>query len=347
LSLVFVSRSKSFSLRSAIFAAGLLAVSLLGAGCASYNSKQAPEMSLSASSFNFQTVVVGQKSTQTINISNPGTSPLQISGISVSSKEFSVTGPTFPRTLLPSGTVAYTLTFAPTITGSATATMNISSNANSSMAAVTLAGNGEKAFANLVVTPTVISFGNLKLKSTSTQNITLQNTGDISLSLQGVTVSGAGFGYSDLSPGFSLAPNQKVTFQVWFTPKVTGPASATLTLLSANISSPETVNLSGTGVSTTTTPTPPTNPNPPPTTAPSVALTWNASTSQVVGYNVYRSETSGGTFVAMNGTALTSLTFTDTTVSAGTTYYYVVTAVNSAGTESNYSNQVAAVVPSS
>jgi fibronectin type 3 domain-containing protein len=37
--------------------------------------------------------------------------------------------------------------------------------------------------------------------------------------------------------------------------------------------------------------------------------------------------------------------YTDSTVQSGTTYYYVATAVDAAGSESMYSNQVQAVVP--
>ena len=341
-------RSITVCVRSIVCAAFLLSISFFS-GCAGYTSKQsvAPgtsQMSLSATSLNFQSVVVGQKATQTLTISNSGNAALQITSMSLSSAEYTITGPAVPGTIQPSGSAAYTLTFAPTTAGSAAATLNIASNAANAAAAIALAGSGEKAFANLAVSPTVISFGNVTLKSTGTRNVTLQNTGDVALSLQGVTVSGSGFGYSDLSPGFSLAPNQSVTFQVWFTPKVAGPATATLALLSPSISSPGTLSLSGDGVTTTTTP-PPTPP--PPTAASSVALNWNASTSQVTGYRVYRSETSGSSYNLLTGTALTALSYTDTTVDAGTTYYYVVTSVDSAGVESLYSNQVSAAIPAS
>ncbi len=343
---MLVSRSNFTSRRNLTLVACFSLFCLFITGCASYTPKLVPQMTVSANSLNFQTVVVGQKATQTIKVTNTGTGTLQVSGLTVTNKQFSVTGATFPQSILPATTQSYTLTFAPTTPGSATATLNISSNAAVAMTAVSLAGVGEKAFADLVISPSALSFGNITLKTTKTQNVTLQNTGDISLSVQGVTISGAGFGVSDLSPGFSLAPNQKVTFQVWFTPKVAGSAAATLTLLSANISSPETLSMSGSGVAATTTP-PPTNP--PPTTPPAqhtVALTWNASTSTVVGYRIYRSETSGGSYTVLNGSALSALSYTDSTVASGTTYYYVVTSVDSAGTESVYSNQVSAAVPS-
>jgi len=341
---VFVFCPTSSSYRHLACLATLLLASLTGIGCASYSPKEVPGLSLSANSLNFKTVVVGQKGTQTFSISNTGTVALQISALSVSNKEFTVTGPAAPLSLLPAKSTTYTLTFAPTTAGSATATVSIMTNATSQAASIALAGNGEAAFANLVVKPTSINFGNLALKSTSTQNVTLQNTGDISLTLQGVTVSGAGFGYSDLSPGFALAPNQVVTFQVWFSPKVVGPAAATVTLLSPNITSPGSLSLSGDGTTTAAAPAPP--PGAPPAVQHTVALTWNASPSQVVGYRVYRSETSGSAFNPLNGTTLSALTYADSTVSSGTTYYYVVTAVDSAGTESVYSNQATAAVPS-
>jgi fibronectin type 3 domain-containing protein len=42
---------------------------------------------------------------------------------------------------------------------------------------------------------------------------------------------------------------------------------------------------------------------------------------------------------------VTQTAYTDTTVQAGQTYYYVTTAVDSSGNESTYSNEVQAVVP--
>jgi len=69
-----------------------------------------------------------------------------------------------------------------------------------------------------------------------------------------------------------------------------------------------------------------------------VALAWTASTS-ATSYNVKRSSTSGGTFSTV--ASATSASYTDTGLTNGTTYYYVVTAVNAAG-ESAASNQASA-----
>jgi fibronectin type 3 domain-containing protein len=64
-----------------------------------------------------------------------------------------------------------------------------------------------------------------------------------------------------------------------------------------------------------------------------VSLSWNASTG-AASYNVKRSTTNGGPY----GTAVASPTttnYTDATVTNGTTYYYVVSAVNTAGQSGN------------
>ena len=67
---------------------------------------------------------------------------------------------------------------------------------------------------------------------------------------------------------------------------------------------------------------------------------WNASTG-ATGYNVKRALVSGGTYTTVtNGLANTS--YTDSSVSNGMQYYYVVTALN-AGAESTNSNEAGAV----
>ena len=74
-------------------------------------------------------------------------------------------------------------------------------------------------------------------------------------------------------------------------------------------------------------------------------LTWVESTSTVVGYNVYRGVQSGGPYTRINSVLEASTSYVDYTVQSGWTYYYVVTAVDSNGLESAYSNQVVAVIP--
>jgi hypothetical protein len=80
----------------------------------------------------------------------------------------------------------------------------------------------------------------------------------------------------------------------------------------------------------------------------SVSLSWNANTeTDLAGYWVYRTKTSGTSYARVNTSLLTTTSFTDSSVSSGTTYYYTVSAVNKTGQESPKSAEVTATVPTS
>jgi len=79
--------------------------------------------------------------------------------------------------------------------------------------------------------------------------------------------------------------------------------------------------------------------------AQSVRLTWTASTSVIGGYNVYRGKQSGGPYTMVNPSLVTTATYSDASVQAGQSYYYVATAVNSSNVESAYSNEAQVYVP--
>ena len=73
-----------------------------------------------------------------------------------------------------------------------------------------------------------------------------------------------------------------------------------------------------------------------------VVLSWMPSTS-ATSYNVYRSTVMGGPYSAVSSPgSVSNPHYTDLNLSSGTTYYYVVTAVDGSG-ESGYSNEVIAV----
>ena len=72
-----------------------------------------------------------------------------------------------------------------------------------------------------------------------------------------------------------------------------------------------------------------------------VMLTWSASAS-ATSYNVKRSATSGGPYAILSSPTVTN--FTDTGLTNGTTYYYVVSALNSAGESGNSAQASAAPV---
>ncbi|NEW08426.1 hypothetical protein GK047_20725 [Paenibacillus sp. SYP-B3998] len=71
-----------------------------------------------------------------------------------------------------------------------------------------------------------------------------------------------------------------------------------------------------------------------------VSLSWNMVPA-ATGYNIKRSTTVGGPYTTVANNVYTSLSYTDTALTNGTTYYYVVSAVN-AGGESGNSNEASA-----
>jgi fibronectin type 3 domain-containing protein len=70
-----------------------------------------------------------------------------------------------------------------------------------------------------------------------------------------------------------------------------------------------------------------------------VEVVWDANTeTDLSHYNVYRSDTELGTYVRVNTEAITGLSYTDTGLTANTTYWYKGTAVDSSFNESEKSD---------
>jgi len=80
--------------------------------------------------------------------------------------------------------------------------------------------------------------------------------------------------------------------------------------------------------------------------APAVKLTWIASTTPGVTYNVYRVTESSGKTEKLNTAPISELSFTDQHPVDGEKYMYYVTAV-AGTTESAHSNSAKAVIPPS
>lgn len=71
-----------------------------------------------------------------------------------------------------------------------------------------------------------------------------------------------------------------------------------------------------------------------------VDLQWTANyETDIAGYNVYRSETSGGVYEKLNLSPISDTIYNDTTVGSNW-YYYVATAVDTQDLESNYSLEI-------
>jgi len=297
------------------------------------NPAPAPAIQLSSSSINFTNGVVGTGLSQPLIVTNTGTATLTVTQVTVTGAAFSVSGFTLPLSVNAGQQTTITVNFLPTLAGTVSGNISIVSNAPTSPTPVTLTGTAAAATLTLSISPASqsLSFGNVTTGTSSpTQNVTITSTGNSKVTISQINLVGAGYTMTGGSAPVTLSPNQAITLVVQFSPTTTGSLPGSITVVSNATGSPATITLSGTGV------------------APvqhSVSLTWNASTSTVSGYNVYRSTVSGGSYTKINSSLVAVLSYTDSTVQNGTTYYYVTTAVDSTGSESAFSNEVSAAIP--
>jgi len=178
------------------------------------------------------------------------------------------------------------------------------------------------------------SAGNVNFTATAVVGQTFTISGTISPTAGGsgaiVTLGGTASGTTtaNTSGAYSFTGLANGSYTV--TPSNTGytftPPSQTVTVNGANVGS---VNFTATAT----------------TQSHSASLSWLASSSVVAGYNVYRGTVNGGPYTLVNTSLITGLSFTDASVQAGQTYYYVAAAIDGSGNESVYSNQVTAVIP--
>jgi hypothetical protein len=286
-----------------------------------------PQLSSSVSSISFGNVVIGNTHSQPITLSNTGNSGLTISQATISGSGFSMTSIPTPLTLAAGQSSMATVNFTPQGTGNVTGSISFVSNVSTSPYTISLSGTGLATNAQLSANPTSLSLGNVALKSTSTQTVTLTNVGNSSVNVSQISASGTGFSTSGPTPPLSLAPGQSTSASVVFAPTSYGVFTGSVSVVSSATNSPLIVSLNGSSNAD--------------------VLSWDPSTSSVVGYNVYRGTQSGGPYTTkINSSLITSTTFTDTAVQTGQTLFYVITAVDSSNVESDYSNQISATVPS-
>lgn len=292
-----------------------------------------PQISATPSSAAFGNVSTGTNNSQTITISNGGSGSLTISSVSVTGAGFSFTGISAPLTIAAGKNATFNAVFAPTSAGAASGSITIANNSPTPSINIPLSGTGVASTKTLGLSTASLNFGNVNVGSSNSLSVAVTNTGNANVTISNVGISGAGFSVTGVSNGETLTPNQSITVTVQFAPTTGGAVTGSVVLSSDASNSPSTIATSGTGVAST--------PH-------SVALNWTASTgSNIAGYNVYRGTTANGPYpTKLNTTGLVdAVQFTDNSVTSGTTYYYVVTAVDTSSDESAFSNQASAIIP--
>ena len=303
----------------------------------------APAVTLSAASFSFGSAAVGVTAgPASLGVTNSGTAPLTITSIGFTggnAGDFAQTNTC--GTSLASGAVcAVRVTFKPSATGARATTLKITDNAGAGYQVATFSGSATAAntSSDAAGTPAVtlsastVSFSILGIEFTSpVQVVTLKNSGTATLNITGVTVTGADSSefVENNTCGTSVAAGAQCTIVMLFTPLALGTRTATLVIADNASTSPQAVSLSGGG-------------------SHDVVLSWTPSpTPSLTGYYIFRGTTPGGeSLVPLNLIPLSGTSYDDTTVTAGSTYYYVLTSVTAnGGAQSVTSSEVTATVP--
>ena len=286
----------------------------------------------SPSIVSFGQVAVGTSSTLPVVLTNKRSWKTSISAFQTTGSEFSVSGPTLPLTLAVGQSVTLKVTFTPKAAGINGGRIFITGPqlsvpfTGTGTAAAT--GTGTTAAAQLTITPATLNFGSVPDGTTATQSISLSAVGS-NVTISSSASSSSQFVLNGASFPQTIPAGQSVSFNVAFTPQSSGTVSGSLSFTSNASSSGTLESLTGVGTATQY----------------SVNLSWNAS-SDVMGYNIYRSTAANGTYSKINSSVNSNTAYTDSTVISGQTYYYAATSVNSSGQESARSTPpVGAAVP--
>lgn len=306
------------------------------AGCAGSVLGNGPDggnafLQVTPSSVQFGNVPLGNEYSQSIEVKAISASSVTVRSITVAGQSFTFAGPKLPRTLAPGQSISLTAEFRPGSVGSKSGTISVVTNAPESGLRIPVTGAGVRATVALTATPASLAFGSVGKGTVKTQNLSLKSTGNTAANISRISVLGKEFTLSKGGDGVILKPGQSLDLTVTFDPSQNGTANGMLDVAS-NAPAVLQVPLGGIGGDAGGSHV--------------VDLRWGPSSSSgIVGYNVYRSNSADGTFRKLNASLDASTEYADSSVTAGDTYFYVVTAVDSQNVESPFSTPASVSVP--
>ncbi len=208
------------------------------------NGVAAPGLEISPASLSFAGQPLGAASApQIVTLRNTGDALLAFSSISTG-EPFALAGDC-GQGLAVGAACSLSVTFAPLVPGTLAGAITVMDNAPGSPHSIALSGTGLGPAASIF--PESLEFGAQLVETVSApQALTLSNTGNRSLEIASVALSGDFAQSGDC--GGTLAAGGSCTFQVSFAPGARGPQTGALTISHNGIESPAVVSLAGRGV---------------------------------------------------------------------------------------------------
>jgi Abnormal spindle-like microcephaly-assoc'd, ASPM-SPD-2-Hydin/Transmembrane protein 131-like N-terminal/Protein of unknown function (DUF1573) len=223
-------------------------------GCAGLattsNASSTPQeaVQISPSEITFSSPAVGQKLTQTATLTNTGSESVTITQLASSSTQFATSGIKTPLTIGPGQSANFQIVYSSTTSGSTSGTLSAMTSRGGSSSKAHLKGSSTKTASQLSLSTTALNFGSVLVNGSSTQAVTLKNSGLSDVQITQLGVSGGGYTVSGVATPVTLLAGQAMALQATFAPKTTGSATGAITLTSDAQNSTSTVALSGTAV---------------------------------------------------------------------------------------------------
>ena len=227
---------------------GSSTVALSGTG----NAVAQATVALSANAIDFGALVAGAASpAKSITVNNTGQAALTFSSITVGGANagvFTLGGTCATGTAVSAGgSCTVTVTANASTNGAFSGNLALASNASNGAVSVALSGTVSAPAPAVTANPSAVAFGTQTIGApAATQTVTLANTGNVALTLNGIAVSGAStVTIANKTCGTTLAVGANCTVTLAFAPTASGTAAATLAVTSN--AAPLQVSISGTG----------------------------------------------------------------------------------------------------
>jgi parallel beta-helix repeat protein len=202
----------------------------------------------SSTSLIFPAQLVGTTSTsQSVTIANTGSTALQITPF-ILTGDFSENDTCHSsHGIAAAQSCTINISFAPTARRTRTGQLTVTSNDAASPTNINLAGTGIAPVVSLSVTS--LTFANQLVNTTSSvQQFTLSNTGDAPLTVVSIAASGDFAQSNNCGTTVGIGAGASCTFNVTFTPTLSGTRNGAVTITDNANPSPQLVTLNGTGV---------------------------------------------------------------------------------------------------
>lgn len=305
-------------------------VSVSGTGTGGAGSVTAAPASLSFGSIN----TGAASGSQAITISNTTSSAVSLSAGAITganASEFAVTSTTCGASLAASATCAANIDFAPTSAGAASATWSLTDSNSTTPLTVSLAGTGTTSSGgNVTALPASITWASVAVGNAGGPKVaTLTNNGSASVTISGITFTGANPGDFAIYKNTCTAPlagSSNCTVTILFKPTTSGTRTALLTFSDSDPSSPQQITVSGTGTGGT---------SPGTVTASPATLSYGT---------VVMGSTSGSQSITVTNATASSVTLSAAAITGANAGDFVVTFTNCGSSLAASANCVASIV---